>query len=107
LSKKKTPLLKIVLFGIIIKDRKETTLFVDSLVNPGPDYVIGPDDRAYLMVLEKGEFQSLAQEKLDAAYREQVTEHLKRSEVRQVDLDQLYQQVTEMQHRTEKQEMDT
>lgn len=59
-----------ILFGVILKDRKETSLFVESLVNPGPDYVIDPDDRAYLMVLEKGEYLSLPPEKLDSVYRE-------------------------------------
>jgi hypothetical protein len=56
---KQKKLLRMILFGVILKPRKETRLFIESLVNPGPDYVISSEDRAYLLVLEKGEFVNI------------------------------------------------
>lgn len=58
------------LFGVVLKPNSRTRLYVDSLINPGSDYQITSDVKAYLLVLEKDDFFELTQEKLDIIYRD-------------------------------------
>ncbi len=47
------------LFGVVLKPCIRTRLYVDSLINPGPDYEITSDVKAYLLILEKDEFAGI------------------------------------------------
>jgi hypothetical protein len=60
LKKNKKPL-KLILIGIIPKiEEKETKLAIQSLINPGGDYVISVNDKAYLLVREMGDYSNLS-----------------------------------------------
>lgn len=57
------------LFGIIPQPKEDgKKLSLQSIINPGSEYVISVTDRAYLMVREIGEFDNLPQERLDQIY---------------------------------------
>lgn len=90
-----------ILFGVVLKSNIRTRLYVDSLINPGSEYEITNDVKAYLLVLEKDDFFGLTQEKLDIIYRDQVADYLKSTEVSKVDIDQLFNKVNELQHRND------
>eukprot|EP00347_Sterkiella_histriomuscorum_P016353 403353514 len=68
--------LKMILFGIIPKNSEgnEVQIQIQSLINPGQEYVISVTDKAYLMVREINDYSPLSQERLDLIYQQQIAE---------------------------------
>ena len=60
--------MKLILIGIVLEYKEKSQMYTPTILNPGDNYVIKDQDKAYILFQDKGDYYCASRDKIDVSY---------------------------------------